>query len=212
MTTSPRIAWRPLLRVADHAVDAAVLDQRVREPRMQPQLDPLLATISSATRFQPSGSKAAAKKIGCGLSWLWKSNAPQRAQRCSAPAGGPIRAGAETPRGRAPPGARSARCRRRAPRSRSAARPTCRRAPAPCRPRRGRRDGCSARAATVDAPLRAAAIAAAMPAGPPPTTTTSARATTSRRVPAREPMSLSHSCGVLAKAGRPARSSTAASG
>ena len=82
-TTRPRIAWRPLLLsqttpVMRPSSTSACENHECRRSSMR-----CSATISSATRLKPSGSKAAAKTIGCGLSWLVKSNAPQRVQRCS---------------------------------------------------------------------------------------------------------------------------------
>jgi len=83
-TTRPRIAWRPLFvsqttPVMRPSSTSACENHECRRSSIR-----CCATISSATRLKPSGSKAAAKTIGCGLSWLVKSNAPQRVQRCSA--------------------------------------------------------------------------------------------------------------------------------
>ena len=68
------------LGLADHAADAAVLHDRAARTRSAAaRSTPASAIISFETRFQPSGSNAAAKTIGCGFICARKSKAPQRA-------------------------------------------------------------------------------------------------------------------------------------
>ena len=81
ITTSPRIASRPLL-VSQITPLTWLPSTSVRENHeCRRSSMPCFLTISIETRFQASGSNAAAKQIGCGFSLLWKSKVPQRAQR-----------------------------------------------------------------------------------------------------------------------------------
>ena len=81
ITTLPRIASRPLL-VSQTTPLTWPSSTSVRENHeCRRRLMPACCTISSEARLKASGSKAAAKQIGCGFSLLWKSKVPQRFQR-----------------------------------------------------------------------------------------------------------------------------------
>ncbi len=68
ITTSAEDGFAPCLGLADHARDLAVPHDGAREPGVQAQVDAAFsATMSLETRFQPSGSNAAANTIGLRL-------------------------------------------------------------------------------------------------------------------------------------------------
>ena len=121
ITTSPRIASRPLLVSQTTPRDAAVFaPARARTTNAGAGSMPAARPPSRARRASSRRGRTRRRStIGCGLSCVWKSKAPQRVQRLIALGrGAPLVLAREARPGRARPGARSGRGRCRAPRSR----------------------------------------------------------------------------------------------
>ena len=80
ITTSPRIACRPSLVSHDHALDRAVLDDRRREPAVQPELDAGLGDELIGGALEGVGVEGGGEaRSDAASDGVWKSNRPQRA-------------------------------------------------------------------------------------------------------------------------------------